>query len=272
MIGTRGRTDKLALCLAAALGIHTGALAAASTALDAAVKKYYAGYTAEAIAMIEPLAVAGDADAQYLLGNILYTLSRSAAADAQGDPVKWYRMAAAQDSAQANYALGVIYNNRWLQSKRDEDAGLAQAYLQRALQLGEQKARAALEKLAAYRQQAGKAGSLTYTNESFASGQKPPPKPRGAPQAARLADALAGFERSGDAVADTHRLQELLNRLRGGGRSPGAAQDGDGEANVATLRQLLDGFESTDRLLSDLRKLLDYLDAASEIGTAPGSN
>jgi hypothetical protein len=44
--------------------------------MDEAVKRYYAGFPEEAISMIKPLALSGNVDAQYLLGNILYSLSK----------------------------------------------------------------------------------------------------------------------------------------------------------------------------------------------------
>jgi hypothetical protein len=260
--------NKLALCLAAALGLAVGNLSAASPALDAAVKKYYAGYPNEAIGMIEPLAISGDVDAQYLLGNILYTLANSGQGNVQGDPVEWYRLAAEQDSPQAAYALGAIYNDRWLQSQRDEDARLARSYFQQALDLGEQKAQAALEKLKSN----PKTASLTYTNESFSSKRPSPPASQPAtkqtPQAARLSDVLAGFESSGDPAADARRLQALLNQMSG----DGAVQGGDYGPDLVTLTQLLGGFESTEQLFSDLLNLFDHLEEASKLNTAPGSN
>ena len=272
-------SNKLTLCLAAALVLAAGHLSAAANVLDEAIAKYYAGYPNEAIGMLEPLAGAGDADAQYLLGNILYTLAKAGQPGVSGDPARWYKMAAEQGSAPANYALGAIHNNRWLQSHRDADANLAQAYFQRALELGDENARVALEKLAAYRKQRDRAVSLTYSNESFGSKREPAartqPAPRAAPQAASraappasaLADALAGFQSSGDPAADAEKIKQLLIRLDGG-----EALAADGAPSIGTLAEMLGRFESAEQLLSRLAQLFGYIEEASDIKTAPGSN
>lgn len=265
-----------ALCLAVVIAFSSAGLAAPSTVLDDAVRQYYAGQPRVAIGMLEPLAVDGDVDAQYLLGNILYTLANAGRAEAHDDPGKWYRMAAAQNSAPAIYALGAIHNNRWLQSHRDEDAELAQAYFQRALQLGDENARAALTKLKTSRN----TGSLTYSNESFSSKREPPAESRSAPQKvgrtvpgkADIADALSGFESSGDPVADARQLKALLASLNGAEANPGEAQADTALPGLGSLSELLDGFESAEQLLGDLLGLFDHLEKASEIDTAPGSN
>ena len=207
-----------------ALCVYAGHLAAASPQLDAAIKTYYAGKPAEAIAMIEPLAAAGDARAQYVLGNILYTLSSAGRMEAVDAALDWYRSAAKQGSMQASYALGAVYNNRWLESKRDADARLAETHFLRALELGEPRARTALNKLRANLETRGKTTSLRYTNESFSSTRtqspepeaaakprNPAPGPAAAPKSAL--DELANFRSSGDTAADVKRLRELVDRL-----------------------------------------------------------
>jgi hypothetical protein len=261
----------LALLLAMTLSFATGSLSAGSTVLDQAVKKYYAGYPDEAIAMIRPLASAGDAEAQYLLGNILFTLSNAGKLKTQEDPARWYRMAAKQDSALAIYALGVIHNNRWLQSHRDEDLRLAESNFQKALDLGVQKAQTALTRLSAHKKDSRTGASLTYSNESFSSKREASSESKAAPAAKpasatatridKLTDTLAGFERSGDPAADAEMLKQMLSEL-----------EEDGSPDVGTLTRLLGGFESTKQLLPDLLKLFDHLNTASEIDTAPGSN
>jgi len=262
---------RFALLLTMTLSFAAGSLSAGSTVLDQAVKKYYAGQPDEAIVMIRPLASAGDAEAQYLLGNILFTLSNAGQLETQEDPARWYRMAAEQDSAPASYALGVIHNNRWLQSHKDEDLRLAESYFQKALDLGDQKAHTALTRLAAYKKDSRTGASLTYSNESFSSKREPSPKPQAAPAAKpasaaathtdKLTDTLAGFKRSGDPAADAETLKQMLSQLEEGG-SP----------DVGTLTRLLGGFESTKHLLPDMLKLFGHLDTASEINTAPDSN
>ena len=115
--------------------------------LDKAVKIYYAGYPGKAIGLIEPLARSGDVDAQYLLGNILYSLSKTNRFSEIGDPIVWYEMAAAQQSSGANYALGVIYHDKWTESQLQEDITIAISYYEKATQLGYEDAQIALSKL-----------------------------------------------------------------------------------------------------------------------------
>ena len=123
-------------------------IAAANTSeLDKAVKIYYAGYPTKAIGLIEPLARSGDVDAQYLLGNILYSLSKTNRFSEIDDPIVWYEMAAAQQSSGANYALGVIYHDKWTESQLQEDITMAVSYYEKAIQLGYEDAQIALSKL-----------------------------------------------------------------------------------------------------------------------------
>jgi hypothetical protein len=255
------------------LGFASCGLAAASPALDAAVNKYYAGHTDKAIAMIRPLAVAGDVDAQYLLGNILYTLSNAGKLETMEDPAGWYRLAADQGSAPANYALGVLHNNRWLQYHREQDLRLAESYLRQALDLGDSNARVALDNLEEYSKDQRATASLTYSNESFSSKREPPPQPQPAsvtkpkPRKTTLTDTLSEFESSGDPVADAQKLKQMLGQLEETELLAGSSDE-----DAGTLTQLLGGIESAKRLLPDLLKLFDHLEAASEIGTDPGSN
>ena len=270
----RGKSGKLNPWLGAVLCLCAVNLSAGSTELDLALKKYYAGYPREAIGMIEPLAVSGNIDAQYLLGNLLYTLTQSGQYEVEGNPVKWYRLAAEQGSARAAYALGAIHNNRWLQARSDEDLDLAESYYRQALDLGDENARTALDKLAAHKKKLGEKPSLTYTNASFASKRQSPtesqrvPQPAAKPpaQAATLADVLASLQGGEDSAIDTQKLEALLDQLND-------AEQAEANGSVMdTLRQMLGGFESTDRLFADLLKLIGHLEAASELSTAPGSN
>lgn len=118
-----------------------------STELNQAIEKYYAGYPEQAVDLLEPMAISGNVDAQYLLGNILYSLSETEKFKNSGDPVKWYKMAADQGVADASYALAVIYNNRWQHSKSKMEAALAIVYFQKAADSGFKKASDALNKL-----------------------------------------------------------------------------------------------------------------------------
>jgi hypothetical protein len=122
-------------------------VAADSTQIDAALKQYYAGYPGVAIDMLEPLASSGELDAQYTLGNMLYSLAGSDSPFSVEDAVEWYQKAAAQDSADANYALGAIFHNRWLETRKDKDAATAIIYYQNAVELKLSKAWQPLEKL-----------------------------------------------------------------------------------------------------------------------------
>jgi hypothetical protein len=135
---------KVSKCLAPVALAVSCVVAADTQQLGQAVNKYYAGFTDEAIGMIEPLALAGDVDAQYLLGNILYSLSSTGKFDEVDDSVKWYKMAAAQKSVGANYALGAVFHNRWLKSRDNGDAAMAIVYYQNAVNLGYKKAQTPL--------------------------------------------------------------------------------------------------------------------------------
>ena len=135
---------KVSKCLAPVALAVSCVVAADTQQLGQAVNKYYAGFTDEAIGMIEPLALAGDVDAQYLLGNILYSLSSTGKFDEVDDSVKWYQMAAAQKSVGANYALGAVFHNRWLKSRDNGDAAMAIVYYQNAVNLGYKKAQTPL--------------------------------------------------------------------------------------------------------------------------------
>jgi len=127
--------------------LASNTLAAGSAVLDNAIQIYYAGLPRQAINLIKPLALSGDVDAQYLLGNILYSLSTSGQQGESEDPVEWYKMAAVQHSPDANYALGVIYHNRWVESKRGADSSIAIFYYERAVDLGVKEAQAHLSSL-----------------------------------------------------------------------------------------------------------------------------
>ena len=115
--------------------------------MDEAVKRYYAGFPEEAISMLKPLALSGDVDAQYLLGNILYSLSKEGTVTGIEDPVKWYKMAADQNSAAANYALGAIFHNKWIKSRDKNEAANAIIYYQKAVELEYSKAQQPLDRI-----------------------------------------------------------------------------------------------------------------------------
>ena len=127
--------------------IASFSVAADTKTIDEAVKRYYAGFPDEAISMMKPLALSGDVNAQYLLGNILYGLSKTKNFSDLDGPIKWYRMAAEQDSAAANYALGVIFYNKWRESRDKKEAATAIIYYQKAAELGYKKAQVPLNRI-----------------------------------------------------------------------------------------------------------------------------
>jgi cell division septation protein DedD len=95
-----------ALALSAAAAFFVGASAASAADVKAGVDAWQAGNFAGAIAQWRPLAQAGDADAQYNLGQA-YKLGRGVPQDlriAQG----WYEKAANQGHTQAQAILGLI--------------------------------------------------------------------------------------------------------------------------------------------------------------------
>jgi len=120
---------------------------ASSAELNNAILIYYAGLPHQAISLIKPLALSGDSDAQYLLGNILYSLSTTNKSDDTEDPVEWYKMAAVQGSPDANYSLGVIFHNKWVKSRRQQDIAIAIFYYEKAVELGVEDAQAYLSSL-----------------------------------------------------------------------------------------------------------------------------
>ncbi len=261
-----------ALMMALSCSLTSGSLVAGQADLDRAVERYYAGYPGQAIAMLEPLAQAGDADAQYLLGNIVYALARSGLAPAGQEATRWYRMAAEQGSAEAGYALGVIYNNRWLEKRDARDARLAEHYYQLAADLGYEKAEAPLLKLAA-RNRANRAyDSRVYTNADFATAGTAESAPADERTTSLARDTVAGFAMTGDPVADANRLQEMLSQLGGSLGVPGGHANGEELPDEATLTRVLTSFGADPQLIENLGKLLEHFRAATEHSLAPGAN
>jgi hypothetical protein len=144
MSGWKKKASKWLLPL---LLIATSSVGATSVELTRAIQLYYAGSPDAAISSIKSLALAGDAEAQLTLGNILYSLSKANKDAEIEDFINWYEMAAAQGSVDANSALGAIYHNRWLESRSKEDAALAISYYEKAIEQGDVKAQGYLSKL-----------------------------------------------------------------------------------------------------------------------------
>ena len=76
---------------------------------EAAIKAYEAGNHASAAALLQPLAEAGDADAQNFLG-ALYHLGQGVPRD-EKTAVEWVRKAAEQGHVIAQYNLGQSYED-----------------------------------------------------------------------------------------------------------------------------------------------------------------
>lgn len=232
-----------------------------STVLDQAIKKYYAGYPNQAISLIKPLAISGDAEAQYLLGNIFYGLESLKNSIPIENPIKWYKMAAEQESAPANYALGVIYNNNWVKTSDQKEADLAKMFYQKALDLGYKQAEVALHKLKAHSQSTSNGTSLVYTNESFSSKRIAPIKPAKESISAAVNNVPAEFTLSDDPVADLIKLQALLGQLNSRKLDGDLGTDSNW-LSENTISTLLGGFDSTDNLVADVLKLLAEIKSA----------
>ena len=105
-------------------GVIAGAIVRAYSAQDSA-QTYKEGIAAAqrgqygvAIEILLPLAEEGDLAAQLALGQIYYGRVRQGKSDRPSDDVmeaeKWFRLAAEKGIAEAQFGLGAIYNNRWI--------------------------------------------------------------------------------------------------------------------------------------------------------------
>ncbi|MCP4332412.1 MAG: sel1 repeat family protein, partial [Gammaproteobacteria bacterium] len=209
---------KTTLCSTLLLLLISNLLFAASAEIDKAVKEYHAGRPGQAITILKPLAASGDSDAQYLLGNIIYGLAQSSNLTRTGDAVAWYKMAAAQDSPEASYALGVIYANQWLKSKDPQHAGLAEAWYQKAADLGYEQALGPLMKIAAQNSRDKPASSLSYTNSSFSNHRETEArKEENTQSAAPSKQAPTEFSDTAgtsDPFAEAIKLMQLIEQLQ----------------------------------------------------------
>ena len=108
---------KIIVAFAVAFGLHLSAQAGFAEGASA----YNARNYALALKEISPLARAGNADAQHLLGLMYYT-GNSVPQD-QKHAVTWFRRAAEQGHAEAQHALGLMY--RYHQAGMPQDMVLA---------------------------------------------------------------------------------------------------------------------------------------------------
>jgi len=266
----RHRSAKL-ICLLAFVSCSIGNLSASPLDLQQATQAYQSGDSDRSLAILKPLALQGDLDAQNLLGNIIYGLSLANPSKTTEDPKKWYQMASAQGSAEASYALGAIHDNQWLRSKRAEEALLAEHYYQQALDRGYSKAEGPLMRIAAHNQAARKSSSLTYGDSSFSkqhrsqdesdrdtSEQKKSGQQRlfqGLP-AALPRGGFAGIVMTGDPIADAIQLEALLQQLNAVAGDIDFSQINDGRVDETTLTGMLIKLGVSDDQATRLAELL----------------
>jgi TPR repeat protein len=94
---------KLFIAMTIALGLHASAMAGFTEGANAYNAKNYS----QALREVTPLAKAGHADAQHLLG-LMYYMGRGVARDYKV-AMTWHRKAAQQGKADAQYVVGAMY-------------------------------------------------------------------------------------------------------------------------------------------------------------------
>ena len=271
----KSRSKMITICLVPVLLLVVANLWASPADLDQAAQKYHAGYPDQAIAILKPLALKGDMHAQNLLGNIIYGLATTDPSRTSEDPFKWYRMAAVQGSPEASYALGVIYNNHWLQGKSEEDGRLAEYYYQQAFDRGYARAEAPLMQMAARNQANRQTSSLEYSNSSFSNKRKSPEakvtveedSPKRLTQ-----DGFAGLELTGDPIADAARLEALLQQISGVQNSISLSYADVSWPDEAELTRMLTNFGVSESRASELVKLLEQFKAFGDQSQPAASN
>ena len=121
------------------LAVMLTATASATSYVERVANPYFDGDYATTLAKITPLAEAGDAEAQYWLGD-MYDHGRGVDED-DAEAVKWYRLAAEQGNADAQYDLGRMYD--WGYGVEQDDAEAVKWY-RRAAESGQAYAQHAL--------------------------------------------------------------------------------------------------------------------------------
>jgi TPR repeat protein len=94
--------------------------AASNADFEQGQEAYSSGDYETAIAAWQPLAEAGNADAQFGMG-LLYANGFGVSMN-DDQALKWYGLAAGQDHAEAQTNLGVMYANGWGVPQSDEEA------------------------------------------------------------------------------------------------------------------------------------------------------
>jgi hypothetical protein len=264
------------ICLFTLLSCLIGNLSASPLDLEQATDAYQSGDSARAIAILKPLAIHGDLQAQNLLGNIIYGLSLASPTKTTEDPKTWFQMASAQGSPEASYALGAIHNNHWLRTKREEDALLAEQYYQQALDRGYSKAEAPLMRIAAHNQAARQNSSLTYSDSSFNRQRRPRDiADRDLPETLTQ-KGFAGIEMTGDPIADAAQLETLLQQLNTIAEGIDLSQINGAGVDESMLAGILINFGVSEDQAANLAELLmPFLStdkSADKMDSATGSN
>jgi hypothetical protein len=271
------RARCIAICRIALLSCLIGTLSASPPDLEQAAKAYHSGDSDAAIAILKPLALQGDLQAQNLLGNIIYGLSIANPSKTGEDPKKWYQMASAQGSPEASYALGAIHDNHWLRTTRKEDALLAEHYYQQALDRGYRKAEAPLMRIAAHNQATRQSDSLKYSDSSFSKQRRSQDKPDQDKVDRDLLEVLpqggfAGMEMTGDPIADAAQLEALLQRLNAIAGGIDLSQINSGGPDEAMLTAMLLNFGVSEDQAANLAKLLRQFMSTEKTDSATGWN
>ena len=108
MTTPKAKLAGLALIVALCAGYTLGLTAPAWAGLDEGVAAYHRADYATALRELRPLAEQGNAQAQYALG-IMYNKGEGVPQN-DAEAVKWWRKAAEQGHAIAQYTLGILYD------------------------------------------------------------------------------------------------------------------------------------------------------------------
>jgi TPR repeat protein len=123
----------LAMIIACSLGAN------ATAGFTEAANAYNAKNYSRALKEVTPLAKAGNADAQHLLG-LMYYMGRGVARD-YNQALVWHRKAAEQGKADAQYVVGAMY---YTGNAVQADPGAAVSWFRRAAEKGHAEAQHAL--------------------------------------------------------------------------------------------------------------------------------
>ncbi len=134
---------KIFLATLFALGLHSNAMAGFAEGANA----YNAGNYALALKEVAPLAKAGHADAQHLLG-LMYYMGRGVARDYK-QAMAWHRKAALQGKADAQYVVGAMF---YTGNAVPQDHRTAVGWFRRAAEQGHAEAQHAMGLMYRYHQ------------------------------------------------------------------------------------------------------------------------